>query len=142
MGCDIHLWVELQSKYSGNWEPYPSMTGFNGEDNRLTFWNADWWIERNYSLFSLLANVRNYRDPRIVPIDTPRGLPPDINEHTRLWIEDSGAEHSFSWLTLNEVAPRVRELEYAEDFKALCENLAGLSVIHKVNFRFVFGFDS
>lgn len=104
MGTDIH--GVLQSRYSSE---------------------SGWWTRcemergRNYSLFAALANVRNGygfagvpTHTPITPIAEPRGWPDDFDlksvrgripgvdwdeEEEELWLGD----HSFSWLTLEEV---------------------------------------
>ena len=61
MGCDIHLYVERRKKGKGyNF----SSVAFRGE-----------FSERDYVMFALLADVRNYEGFRSLPI---RGLPDDI----------------------------------------------------------------
>lgn len=54
--------------------------------------------KRNYTLFSILAGVRNYHN--ITPISEPRGLP-DWIKPIRDW---KFGDHSFSWLTLDEIS--------------------------------------
>ena len=106
MGCDIHTRVEyfnndehwvcgdtfrLNPYYSGSdpWEddPYEVLEVCGG---------------RNYELFAVLANVRNYGDMEY--IDDPRGIPDDDCRRTemayRAWGEDA---HSASWFTLKEL---------------------------------------
>jgi hypothetical protein len=84
MGCDIHLHIEM--KVYGNWVHYgcPSM-------------------DRNYELFVMMADVRN--DGEIIPIDKPRGFPPDgVSLLTRLCYEhEKVGAHSISWLNSKEI---------------------------------------
>jgi hypothetical protein len=59
---------------------------------------------RNYRLFSILADVRNYHATRVVPIAQPRGTPRDASEaakrYMRKWGEDG---HSYTYHTLKQV---------------------------------------
>lgn len=84
MGCDIHAHFEI--KINNEW---------------LYYSEPD--IDRNYDLFTLMADVRNY-DRGIKPISKPRGLPKDITKTTALknkwWTPDG---HSHSWLNSKEV---------------------------------------
>lgn len=89
MGCDIHPHVEV--RINGTWH----------------HWSAP-RIERDYSLFARMADVRNGEpgNPNhVVPIASPRGLPPDgVSIPTEIaWHEDDGDGHSHSWLSGDEV---------------------------------------
>lgn len=75
MGCDIHFFVERQND-DGVWE--------HVGDDRVIDFNTDWqnapfYIGRNYRLFAILANVRNYHGG-IEPIAEPRGLPEGLSK--------------------------------------------------------------
>lgn len=70
MGCDIHCYVEYQVSYFGG-EPQWACFG-----NRIN-------PGRDYELFALMADVRNYYSPRIEPLYTPRGLPEDVGLSAR-----------------------------------------------------------
>ena len=114
MGCDIHLFVEKQSKYNKRWISADIWTESDysddhGElevdlDNRI-------YSDRNYDAFAILANVRNgYGFAGIdtgdgfVPIDDPRGLPDDISPLVRKEAEHwEGDGHSHSYFTLKEL---------------------------------------
>jgi len=91
MGCDIHFFVEVKDS-NGNWV----------NNNNCKY------ICRNYSLFSILANVRNGEGFNY--IDSPRGLPLDIS----LYVKNNAKEfgygnreigygHNYSWLFLREL---------------------------------------
>lgn len=90
MGADIH--GVLQERYgSGRWYTVEEI-----ED------------DRNYALFSALAGVRNYGS--ITPIAGPRGLPEDFEvvEGDSVKMDYKGytvwlGDHSFSWLTIEEL---------------------------------------
>ncbi len=111
MGCDIHTYIEklitiYKSNHSkwvnvDNWRfnPYFNENDPEGEE-KLTICSI--YRDRNYGLFSILANVRNYSDQPY--ISQPKGLPVDISKVTRdeaiRWGEDG---HSFSYFTLQEL---------------------------------------
>ena len=87
MGCDIHFYVE-QKQDDGSWEVIGSRDSFYGD--------------RNYLLFSILADVRNHREYPVFAISelTSSGNPlgSEIEE------EDWGADwHSRTWLSLSEI---------------------------------------
>lgn len=70
MGCDIHLRLEIKSKKIENsrWEAC-----------RIFGYGRKVWSNRNYRMFSMLANVRNdYKLPHL-PL---RGLPHDAAKET------------------------------------------------------------
>lgn len=96
MGCDIHLVTQV--KENGKWVIYP------------TTYKED----RNYSLFSVLAGVRQVGE--VVPIAEPRGIPEDFGYGLNNDFEIDGikeefdskynkwlGDHSFSWLSLSEL---------------------------------------
>lgn len=108
MGCDIHIYTEMHEKL----------------DDKLIWINVDCWkynrwyelypaserqftIEhiykgRWYSMFAVLANVRNYG--KCEPISMPRGLPEDVSKPVREECERWGTDgHSHSWFTLAEL---------------------------------------
>lgn len=88
MGCDIHLFVEMKAD--------------------ATWWfKAEYYIDRSYSLFSVLADVRNPTegDPYFIsPISPPRGLPDNVSWRVGgqydKWRSDA---HSASWLLVSEL---------------------------------------
>lgn len=96
MGCDIHCYAEKRNKY-GKWE----IVG----DNYQPYNN------RNYNLFSILANVRNgtafsgcKTGEGFIPISNPKGVPSDASEDYVSIVEqwDSNG-HSHSYFTLREL---------------------------------------
>lgn len=94
MGCDIHIRTEV--KISGNkWiaADLPKEGVYTG---------------RSYTLFSILADVRNYNG--IKPIANLRGIPDDCCKETlkdyKDWEMDS---HSATWYTLRELENYLRE---------------------------------
>lgn len=77
--------------------------------------NVDWYHNRNYRLFTILAGVRSYEKfPVIAP---PRGEPADISPDTKAV---SWWDHTPSWLLLSEV------LAYDWDASAKCDGLLRL----------------
>lgn len=107
MGCDIHMHVEYRpDAFYVNKKP----GWVSGDYYRLCYDGliqpryvcTDFCGDRNYWLFSVLADVRN--DGTFVYIDRPRGLPNDISEVVRNEFEPwSWDAHSCSYLTLKEL---------------------------------------
>jgi len=102
MGTDIHVCVER--RVNGVWNAVLKTRGYSKEDS--LYWLD---IDRNYSLFAILADVRNGfgfagcdTGDGFVPISKPRGLPPDVSAKI-LRDYDEGWGHSISWLTLQEI---------------------------------------
>lgn len=91
MGCDIHAFSE--KKINGKWEFQKSIN-----------------IDRNYDLFSILANVRNgygfagvKTGEGFAPISNSKGIPHDASsKYLTKCLEWEGDGHSHSWLTLKE----------------------------------------
>lgn len=102
MGCDIHLFIE--KRVDGKWEPVKGGNPYFGiwADEPKESYNGWFYNSRNYSLFAVLAGVRNNYD--IKPIAEPKGLPTDISDIVKTdsdrWDCDG---HSHSWLTLKEL---------------------------------------
>lgn len=116
MGCDIHICTEVQKSVNSK------MTWVNSDHfKRNRYYNEEsakegekeWTLipiydDRNYELFSILADVRNYSDN--IPISQPKGIPDDCSEITRKEIDYwEGDGHSHSYLTLREL------MEYTEN---------------------------
>lgn len=156
MGCDIHMAVEVRR--NGKWErvlppesawdPWLVVNGWM-DDARQS-----WYDGRNYTLFGVLAGVRNYD---VDPISKPRGFPPDPGDEVAKMIADDGLEswwlgdHSHTWLTLDEVLaydwdqrlPNGDTLrECSDDF--MTRTVPALQNLDPDprNVRLVFGFDS
>ena len=116
MGSDIHLFVEMRIHNRwvsvDTWETDESWEPDDDEETHLKVpYAARYYNDRNYSLFAILANVRNARGSAGIrtgagfkPIAVPRGLPPDVSPEVqaeaRYWGRDG---HSHSWLTLAEL---------------------------------------
>lgn len=143
MGCDIHLQVERREE--GVWKRVPHPTRpcddeycTDGLYNEKTpnekmwgqahyrckgtgFYTDEFWDDRNYDVFAILANVRNGygfagcdTGDGFVPIDEPRGLPDDLSDEVRAGIDGDQSEygdpqwfwlgdHSHSWLLVQEI---------------------------------------
>lgn len=69
------------------------------------FTREPWYDNRNYTVFAVLADVRNEQPPYYIePIAETRDLPDDASSEVRSDYEGWGADaHSASWLTLDEV---------------------------------------
>ena len=66
MGCDIHAFLEVKSRYSEHWHSFTHEPLCPG---------------RNYELFTLLSNVRGQCDE---PMATP-GWPKDVSYSAKSW---------------------------------------------------------
>jgi hypothetical protein len=118
MGCDIHLYVEVKKK--GKWEPADEWSTYEkeyGDEDKDTNndpvipYGKGFYNSRNYSLFGMLANVRNGvgfagvdTGEALVPIAEPRGLPDDVSSIIRENSDHWGGDgHSHSHLTVKEL---------------------------------------
>jgi len=82
MGCDIHLYIEYKSKKT-EFDGYnPGWQSFGGSINP----------GRNYAMFALMANVRNYGDDKLPVLVERRGMPDDAGytatDDIRIYISD------------------------------------------------------
>lgn len=103
MGCDIHCYSEKRNKETGKWELIPEM--IKEIDGDYTDYQTDQVLSnRNYMLFSILADVRNYHLPDYCIISEPKGLPKDVSNEVKemsdYWDVDG---HSHSWHTLKDL---------------------------------------
>lgn len=104
---------------------------------------------RNYRLFALLADVRNWDGSGITPIKQPKGVPKDASKVYLKEVERwDGDGHSHSYFTYKQL---VDALEVAtaiegvrEDYLDLLHNLQGLYWGYKgvKEVRIVFFFDN
>jgi hypothetical protein len=106
MGTDIHIQVEV--KMDGEWIWLAKFLPSFVRTHELFGIPTD----RNYNLFGILADVRNGTGfagcdlgDGFNSIDTPRGLPVDIDpdllkEHKENWVF---GDHSFSYITAKEL---------------------------------------
>jgi len=82
MGCDIHAFVEILVT-NGTWEMAEELD-----------------LNRSYSLFGLLADVRNYSETK--PIVPRRGIPSDLSSELLNFAANSMC-HSHTWYLLSEL---------------------------------------
>jgi hypothetical protein len=126
LGCDIHDYVEIRDEH-GNWQllAEPVTRGAGTPDAYLDFVGdafeypyyrpeapeSDWnrprtchpFRSRDYDLFSVLADVRNYDSlPHLE--GAPRGVPADVSPLGAQALDLYGADgHSHTWATLREL---------------------------------------
>lgn len=119
MGCDIHNHIEYKKNiyigdnsegkpvYEERWicGDYFKVNPYYNKwenDSEKPFELVRFCEDRNYGLFSLLADVRNYSNNK--PISEPKGLPNDLSkeviEDAEHWELDG---HSHSFFTLKEL---------------------------------------
>lgn len=100
MGCDIHFYVE--KKDGDKWVSADKWTPSRWDGSLEVKHEDSFYDDRNYILFSVLADVRNFRDTRINPISEPRGVPDDATQEVRDAVFFYG-DHSHSWLLVSEI---------------------------------------
>jgi len=100
MGADIHIAVEV--RIDGKWTWIGKQLPDCIEKDKFLPVPR----KRNYYLFSILADVRNYHG--FQPISKPRGLPIDMDpDLLRASVEDDNVwlgDHSFSYITAKELS--------------------------------------
>lgn len=108
MGCDIHINCEIKTP-DGYWENCdfftidPTYKSLKGDPDCPPKWQIkEVNVGRNYTLFGVLAGVRDRSRP---VISEPRGVPDDMSKQTkkRYLRESEWGCHSYSWLTLKEL---------------------------------------
>lgn len=121
MGCDVHMfaevnkdgeWVKVENVFKNKYYK-PEKENFIDSDGYQ--WNPEFidkpYDDRNYDLFSILANVRNGRGFAGVktgegfnPISEPKGLPFNVSGEIKQISDNWGCDgHSHSFLTLKEL---------------------------------------
>lgn len=79
---------------------------WSDEPGKMTWeipWGTNYYRGRNYYLFSLLADVRNYHG-EITPLSDPRGIPDDASAGYRYELKRWGGDyHSPTYYTLEEL---------------------------------------
>lgn len=136
MGCDIHM--VLQIKDNDEWKTTEILD-----------------IDRNYTLFGILAGVR---DGTYKTISEPKGLPKDdpsivVDEVKFLHLDYEGIEdrfwlgdHSHSYLTAKELLKYkwTDDIigEIPEKFRQLIRDMSYIAKKDLNKVRIVFGFDS
>lgn len=126
MGCDIHLYAEVRK--GGKWYPagkpvlncnydmeqdfivpwhlkekveFPETAPLDN-DEKDKFTRETFYYRRNYGLFAILADVRNFNKDPLEPIFPPRGVPVDASDEYKELAK--GVDwHSHSYLTLKEI---------------------------------------
>lgn len=128
MGCDIHVRTEVrryrdEARTDGIWI---SADTFKVNPDHFLYGNderyevEEIYTGRDYNLFSILADVRNYYagTRRVVPISKPKGFPDDASDETKSSYEHWRCDaHSASWYTLQELLnnkDRFTETEFIE----------------------------
>lgn len=106
MGCDIHTHVEIRSDRWGrrqiDWRCGDYFSVIDPLDPDAKYVVQEVHGNRNYSLFAVLADVRN--DGSLDYIDEPRGLPDDVTEFVKEDYDGWGWDaHSCSYFTLREL---------------------------------------
>ena len=97
MGCDIHMHVEYVKRGEDPAKQWRCGDLFTINKIPISFCD-----DRNYGLFAVLANVRNY--DYVEYIDDPRGIPENASDYVKeafdRWKFDA---HSASYFTLKEL---------------------------------------
>jgi len=112
MGCDAHPHIEVYK--DGEWELVDEKRHYydeipldeNGRSDygKLMSMQPRYMVVlggRNYTMFSVLADVRN--DGSIVPLFAGRDVPDDISEGAWRIIEDDGDLHSHTYFTVKDL---------------------------------------
>lgn len=118
MGCDIHIVVEYYDVVKKEWiavsfnsetsefeeivlAPLPLKDDDETFDAYMDSFKCE-TIDRDYDLFSRLANVRNDVYP-IEPLQMPRGLPVDVSNVVKQMYCNSSDVHTPTYFELNEL---------------------------------------
>jgi hypothetical protein len=106
MGCDIHLFVEQM--IDGRWvsvDQWEKVDNKKDNESGLYYhvpWGKEFYHDRDYKLFSLLADVRNHWE--LEPISDPKGQPNNLSPRVETMFDYyKGDGHSQSWYTLKEL---------------------------------------
>lgn len=150
MGCDIHYVIE--KKYRSEWVGVFCSSEY-------TFTRRDWdkpspvdrLLDRNYTFFGLLANVRRGGLPGS---EDTRPLPNDLSSWSRNEIEVYGEDgHSHSWHSLEEFVKKylLANADDAKKVELMKKKLQSVNPIHEFfkidpdqwrNYRVIFWFDN
>lgn len=114
MGCDIHIHCEALRK--GKWQKTGGFkTRYYDPKSKAKWFSRKTTDEpyegRNYSLFAVLADVRNGPGfagcdlgDKFTPISSPKGLPGNVSAEILKDSNDWGVDgHSHSWFLLSEL---------------------------------------
>jgi hypothetical protein len=158
---NIKTWVSLYIK----WVYYGNQYGFEEPDEdtdyitdsqhyenflKLGYKNnkdLDLYIGRNYNLFAIIGDARNYGDKPYNSISAYREIPEDASEVTKYYCNEiwEGDGHSHSWISLKEI------LEFGKDewYKNHCQGFWDKIVEYMISLnlppedvRLVFWFDN
>ena len=113
----------------------------NGEEIDDSYWNnSEYYHGRNYAVFSILANVRNYGDS--FGYD-PKGIPDDASDSYSYMLDRwKGDYHSPSYFTLTElIEMNWDRFDYVEEFKGTIEKMKEIDDNYD-NVRCCFFFDN
>ena len=105
MGCDIHTYIEYRNvrKDKDTWicgDYFKLNSNYSNIEDKYDIVHI--YDNRDYRLFSILADVRNYSGN--MPISQPKGLPNDCCDFVNKEYEyDYGDSHSCSYFTLDEL---------------------------------------
>jgi len=153
MGCDIHAGVEY--KANGEWKAILFPNKYFGKYDNEPKKSARIDIDRDYCLFSILANVRNSygfagcdTGDQFTFISSERGLPKNIT--TKCKKTACTGDHSDTWVSLKEIldfdwkqtatrrgvlsAVQFEEWDRCKEFrpqpKEWCGDVAGNGIMH------------
>ena len=109
MGCDIHSMIEV--RVEGTWVTATTFAEKEEGNDSTWFHPIDEPVgDRNYSLFAILADVRNGHGFAGIdtgdgyePMSKPRGVPGDASPEFKQWCEDWGLDgHSHTHHSLSD----------------------------------------
>ncbi len=124
MGTDIHLVVEARRK--GVWERLdPPDDLVDDFYKKHPEYGRPWYSRREYALFTMLAGVRCVHG--VEQIHPLRGLPGGFERPRYPDGDDWGAEHSYTWTTLEELQTYAKRLT--------CNRLPVHGVLNEDEFR-------
>lgn len=110
MWCDIHHFIEIKPKWSNKRKIYDWESKY-WEWYNEKFFDDPLYIWRNYNLFAILADVRNWSWfawcdtwDWFIPLDNPRWLPDDVTDYVSKESDGWGVDwHSHSRFSLQEL---------------------------------------
>lgn len=152
MGCDIHFYIETRPDKKADWtlETFHDMS--EDQDNPEFIDVSDTHLDRDYSMFALMAGVRGEGpEPKGIPHNMSKDLQ---NEYVR-WDADG---HSHSWMTVDELKDAIDQYfdgkpwfdtdytrVYEKASKWLIDEMAEAQLLSsglEPQVRFVFWFDN
>ena len=101
MGCDIHCYIE-EKREDGRWHQL-GLWIKDRETGKMK--EVDFFTDRCYPLFGILAGVRSCA----TPIDTPRGLPADLSvEVAEKYADGDEWWHDATWYDYRELISYIK----------------------------------